>query len=64
MTLHDLWVSLALLAVIEGLAYALFPRGVKNIMAQMSSLPEDAMRSVGLVFATIGVAILWLLIRL
>ena len=47
--------------VIEGLLYALFPEGMKRMMQLLLTLPSEQVRSAGLVFAVIGVGIVWLL---
>lgn len=64
MTLSDLWLALTLMVVIEGLIYALFPRGIKSMMAKMCQLPDEAVRMAGLLFATIGMGVLWVLVYL
>jgi uncharacterized protein YjeT (DUF2065 family) len=61
MTLHDLLTGLALVVVIEGMVYALFPSGLKSMMAQMQSIPTDTLRIIGLTVAAVGVAALWLI---
>ena len=57
----DLLVALGLVMVIEGLLYAVFPEGMKRMMQQLLTLPSEKIRSAGLVFAVIGVGIVWLL---
>ncbi len=57
----DLLVALGLVMVIEGLLYALFPEGMKRMMQLLLTLPSEQVRSAGLVFAVIGVGIVWLL---
>ena len=57
----DLLVALGLVMVIEGLLYALFPEGMKRMMQLLLTLPSEQIRSAGLVFAVIGVGIVWLL---
>lgn len=52
--------ALGLYLLIEGALVALFPEGVKRMMAAVQQLPASALRAVGLVAATIGVAIVWL----
>ena len=64
MTLHDLWVALALMAVIEGLFYAAFPHRMRRMMAQVSQQPPDLLRLSGLALAMVGLGVLWLLVRL
>ena len=57
----DLLVGLGLAIVIEGLLYALFPEGMKRLMQRMLALPSEQVRSAGLVFAAVGVGLVWLL---
>jgi uncharacterized protein YjeT (DUF2065 family) len=64
MSLHDLWVALGLMAVLEGLLYAAFPEQMKRMMAQISQQPGEILRLTGLLVAITGVASLWLLERL
>lgn len=59
MTTHALWQALALMAVIEGVMYAVFPDGMKRLIAQVQEQPSDALRMVGLGVAFLGVACLW-----
>lgn len=57
----DLLVALGLVMVIEGLLYAVFPAGMKRMMQLLLTLPSEQIRTAGLVFAVIGVGIVWLL---
>ena len=61
MTLADLWTALALMAVIEGVLYALFPEAMRRMMTRVLAQPVDVMRLTGLMVATLGVASLWML---
>ena len=61
MTLDDLWRALALMAVIEGFLYALFPNHAKRMVAYVLALPADTLRQAGLMIAAVGVGALWLL---
>ncbi|MBE9554252.1 MAG: DUF2065 domain-containing protein [Proteobacteria bacterium] len=55
--------ALALVLVIEGAAYALFPDGIKRAMAAMQQIPASTLRSFGLAAALTGVIIVWLIRR-
>jgi hypothetical protein len=57
---RDLGTALAMVLVIEGILYALFPEGMKRLMAQMLSVPPSFLRMAGLVAACIGVAFAYL----
>jgi uncharacterized protein YjeT (DUF2065 family) len=55
-----LLMALGLVFVIEGLLYALVPRQLKTMMQAMESLPEETLRTGGLVAIGIGVFLVWL----
>jgi uncharacterized protein YjeT (DUF2065 family) len=57
----ELVIAIALILVIEGGLYALFPEGMKKMMVTVLAIPVSTLRSVGLFVATVGVAIIWLL---
>ncbi len=59
--MDDLLTALALVLVIEGGLYALFPEGMRRMMAQMQQIPESRLRTIGLFGAVIGVVGVWLL---
>jgi uncharacterized protein YjeT (DUF2065 family) len=54
-------IALALMLVIEGAAYALFPDGIKRMMAIVQTLPSSTLRTFGMATAITGVIIVWLL---
>ncbi len=57
----DLVIAFALVLVIEGLLYALFPEAMKRMMMTVLSMSSSSVRSSGLFAAIIGVGIVWLL---
>jgi uncharacterized protein len=59
--MRDLWTGLALVLVIEGILYALFPEGMKRVAAHAVAVPPQILRGSGLLAAAIGVVIVWLL---
>ena len=59
----ELGLALALILVIEGAAYALFPDSMKGLMARMQDQPSGALRWAGLAFAVVGVVLVWLIRR-
>ena len=59
--MDDLLTALALVLVIEGGLYALFPEGMRRMMIQMQEIPESRLRMMGVVGAVIGVVAVWLL---
>ena len=60
MDVDILIIALALAITIEGIAYALFPDGMKKMMAQVITLPSGNIRAAGLAAAAAGIFILWL----
>ncbi len=56
----DLATALALLLVIEGALYALFPEAMKRVVLGIVDLPPATLRNAGLIAAAVGVAIVWL----
>lgn len=57
----DVLTALALILVIEGAIYALFPEAMKRFLAQVMTLPASSLRSAGLASAIAGVALVWFL---
>lgn len=53
--------SLALICVIEGLLYALFPDLVRRLMTQAIIMPAPRLRLFGLSMAAAGFGMVWLL---
>ncbi len=58
--MRDLWTGLALVLVIEGVFYALFPETMKRAAARTVTLPPQTLRLAGLAAACIGVGLVWL----
>ncbi len=56
----DFLTALGLVLVIEGAIYALFPDGMKRMMAVALALPAARLRAMGLAAAAIGILIVWL----
>jgi uncharacterized protein len=61
--MRDLWTGLALVFVVEGILYALFPDGMKRVAARTVQVPPQILRGAGLMAAAIGVVVVWLLRR-
>lgn len=57
--MSDILVALGLLLVLEGALYALFPEFMKRMAAQAQIVPGDTLRTVGVVAAGVGVALVW-----
>ncbi len=56
----DLVTAIALVLVIEGAVYALFPEAMKRMMLGVAELPGPVLRGAGLIAAVIGVGVVWL----
>ena len=52
--------ALGLYLVIEGAVLALFPDGVRRMMALAQQMPPTTLRTIGVTAATLGVVIVWL----
>lgn len=50
----DIVLALALVLVIEGLAYGLFPGPMRRLLALALELPLELLRQAGLVMALVG----------
>lgn len=59
--ISELAIAFALILVIEGVLYALFPAAMQKMLAQMSIISPQMLRSAGLFAAFFGVALVWLL---
>ncbi len=57
----ELLTALALVLVIEGLAWALFPDQIRRAIGQLSELPPELLRGGGLAAAALGAVFVWLL---
>jgi hypothetical protein len=53
--------ALALVLVVEGVAYALFPGQLKRLMASVQDQPEGGLRLAGLVAVAVGVGCVWVI---
>ena len=61
--MNDLWTALALAIAIEGIAYALFPNGMKRMMTNVLEMSPATLRTAGLTAAFIGVGLVWFIRR-
>jgi len=57
----DLLAALALVMIIEGIVPFISPRGYKNTMQQLTSMPESTLRGIGLGMMLCGVVFLYLI---
>lgn len=54
-------IGFALILIVEGLVYALFPERMKALLNRMVTVPVSALRSGGLIAAVAGFGLIWLL---
>ena len=59
--MDDLIVGIGLVLVIEGLVYALMPGSMRNMVEEMTKLPDSVLRVGGLAAVIAGVFIVWLI---
>ena len=59
--MSDLFTALALAGALEGIVYALFPDGMKRMMAIAMEQPSSTLRVAGLSLSTIAVGLVWLI---
>jgi uncharacterized protein YjeT (DUF2065 family) len=57
----DLATALALVLVVEGVLWALFPDGMKHAAARAALLDSGPLRAGGLAFAGLGVLLVWMI---
>lgn len=57
--MNELATALALVLVVEGIIYALFPETMKRLMAQIMDQPASALRVAGLIVSAVGVGLVW-----
>jgi len=61
LNLHDLWVALCLLLVLEGIGPFISPGGWRGMMQQLSQTDDRYIRIVGLVLMLLGTGLLYLI---
>ena len=59
--MKDLLTALALVLVIEGALYALFPIRMRELIVAMMDFPDTVVRRLGLAAAVLGVFLVWLI---
>jgi uncharacterized protein YjeT (DUF2065 family) len=59
--MQDLWTSLALMLVVEGTLYALFPQPIKRALLSLVTKPDGLLRAAGLGAVCLGVGWVWLI---
>ncbi len=61
--METLAAGVALVLIIEGALYAIFPAGMKRMLAEIMRMPEPLIRNAGLIATALGLAILYMLYR-
>ena len=61
--MKDFLTALALVLVIEGMLYAVFPEGMRRAATRAALIPPSALRLAGLAAAGVGVVLVWLIRR-
>ena len=56
--MKELIVAFGLFLFIEGILYALFPSGMKNMLLKLNNVTNSQLRTGGLIFAVIGFIII------
>lgn len=59
--MDDFLTAIGLVLVLEGAVYALFPSGMKRVLALVLEEPDERVRVLGLVSAAFGLLLLYLL---
>ncbi len=57
--MDQLWPALALVLVLEGLALALLPKRLGDILRFLEAQPVDRLRNLGLGAASLGALLYW-----
>jgi uncharacterized protein len=60
MPMSDFLAALGLVFVIEGPLFAAFPDAARRAVATVLSTPDQTVRTVGIVSACVGLAVVWL----
>ena len=59
--MEDLFTALALVLVIEGVLYALFPSKMRDLISKMMEVEDTSLRASGIFAALVGVACVWVI---
>jgi uncharacterized protein len=59
--MSDLLTGLAMVLVIEGAVFALFPGRMRGLVEVLLELPENVVRATGLVAVALGVLAVWMI---
>ena len=59
--MNDFLTAIGLMLVIEGLLYAAAPLFIKKRAVDVTQMPENTLRTIGVVVLIIGVGVVWLI---
>ena len=59
--MKDLFTALALVLVIEGVLYALFPSKMQYLISKMTEVQDTSLRTSGILAILVGVACVWVI---
>lgn len=59
--MSDFLTAIGLVLVIEGLLYAAAPAFIRKRAADVTLMPENTLRTIGIVVLFIGVGVVWLI---
>ena len=59
--MKDLFTALALVLVIEGVLYALFPSKMRYLISKMAEVQDTSLRASGILAILVGVASVWVI---
>ena len=57
--MKDLIIAIGLIFFIEGLLVAIFPSRIKSMLELIKDIPENKLRTFGVIFLVIGFVIIW-----
>ena len=61
LSMNEFVIGFGLFLVIEGLIYALFPRGIKRLALEVPGIPDSTLRLIGVVAMVMGVGVIWII---
>ena len=59
--MKELFTALALVLVIEGVLYALFPSKMRYLIAKMAEVEDTSLRASGILAILVGIACVWVI---
>ena len=59
--MNELIIAFGLFLFIEGIVFAIFPSKIKNMLKKLEMIKNSQLRTGGLIFATIGFIIIYLI---